>query len=592
MAEDQDWYRFNDQTIYTYLGEIRRMWETIGVREPEVLFTLAESYNAPENGVLPNYVYRNMPGVTGLLTVNLYPKTAETADHALLNSPFKADLDVKSATEAGNAYLGGVRQEWAMGPEIQGGWWAGVPVSEASRQQTYLSVLGHGLKSFFVYYFHEGQNWGIEWAYQRIKPIFTQLRVERGLENVPVRQLSNEFWGELQARADRLLVMGFDARRLMENDGPTNTENLYFDAPLDPQANPRGHYSHLRRLGERVIAPYADFLARAVDAVDAVALVKDSASHVPGADPAINSGRAASDWSGALLAYTMNADVNPRILLGELSPEANFQEAKILLHLDTGINAPRTLRMLRRAVNRGQTVVNFLAEDVARASGIPVPRATQEFGQSFPAAQTLIFYLKPDGRLGTENEPGARAVSLTTRGPIFTYDLSGRKNCQGILFWEGRIAGYRCEGKGSIVQVGAIFFEEYNSSGYPEIQNPRDRSLFLQALLAEAEVEPQLRLSEKATHTVAFARKDPDRKLLWITVKTGSRGAQTLKLRIRSGLLRESISTKASKFRITDLLKDGAERSQILTRARLTREGFPVDLEAEGSRVYVIEGEN
>ena len=52
-----------------------------------------------------------------------------------------------------------------MGPEIQGGWWKGIPVTTESRQQTYLTVLGHGMKAMFIYYFNEGQNWGPDQGY-------------------------------------------------------------------------------------------------------------------------------------------------------------------------------------------------------------------------------------------------------------------------------------------------------------------------------------------------------------------------------------------------------------------------------------------
>jgi len=591
-AEDQDWYRFNDYTIYVYLGEIRRIWESIGVREPELIFTLAESYNASENGILPNYKFRNKRGVTGLMTVNLYPKTYETRNHALLNLPFKTDLDVKSATEAGNAYFGSSRQEWAMGPEIQGGWWKGTPVSEESRQQTYLTVIGHGMKSLFIYYFHEGQNWDIEWGYNKVKPLFDELRREWRAENIPVMQLPNEFWGELQARSDRLIVMGLDARRLMEVNGPTNTEDLYFDSPLDPNADPRGHFAHLKFIGERVISPYQKFLARAMEAVDEVALVKDSVSHAPVANLALDSARVQSDWSGALLGYLMNSGVNPQILHGDLSPELNFKDAKILLHLDTGLNASRTLRLLRAAFLNGQTVVNILADQTALALGIPVPTAVTKLGRVFNEPQLVTYYLTQGGRLGSGNEPGAKAVQISVTGPIFTYDMSGTKNCKGILFWQGQTVGYHCRStKGSFVQLGAMFFEEFNSNVYSEMKDVPLRRRFLQAIMAEAKIQPNFVLSENADRTVVFGRKDPKRELLWVTVKTGARKTQSFKVQINPVFLQKALLTKGKGFVVTDLLSKLPQRSQRFSRERLTREGFSLELGPDGSGVYVVEKE-
>jgi hypothetical protein len=588
IPEDQDWYRFNDRIIYEYLGRIRRLWERIGVREPSVLFTLAESYNAPEGGLLPNYVYKNSPGHTGLMTVNLYPKTSETPDKVLLNSPFKADLDVKSATEAGSAYFGAAGGEWAMGPEIQAGWWRGVPVTDEARQQTYLTILGHGLKSFFVYYFNEGPNWNVEWGFERIKPIFAQLREERNLGSTPVRQLPDDFWGELQARSDRELVKGFNARSLMEEGRPGSPQELFFDSPLDPNAEPRAHFDRLKLIGERVVAPYQDFLARALEAVDPVAVVKDSASHAPSPVPSLDAGRVLSDWNGALLGYLMNAGVNPRVLQSEISPKAYFEEAKLLVHLDTGLNAQRTLDQLKTALKKEHTVLNFLGNEVPEALGMPVPRILEN-GVPVSSPQALVFYVIGNGQLGSGVEPDSKAVQVFTNGPVFTYDLAGRKDCQGILFWQGKTAGYRC-GR-NFVQAGALFFEDTNSNDYAKIPNGHDRGLFVQALLKASGVRSLLSLSENAERTVAFARKDPLRKLLWITVKTGSRTAQSLKLRLSPELLGNL--PERERFRVTDLLAQGpGAPQQVLGRKQLIQEGFSLELLPDGSGVFVVEPAN
>ena len=329
LAEDRDWYQFADQSIYSYLGEIRKIWQNIGVAEPQVLFTLAESYNSVPNGLLPNFAFRNSPASTGMMTVNLYPKTDE-AGHPVLNSPFKADLDVKSADSASDHYLGS-KQEWVMGPEIQAGWWRGTSVSAEARLQTYLTILGHGLKAFYVYYFNEGQNWNVEWAAQQIKPLFDRLVEEQKLAQVPLSQLSNEFWGELQARSDREILVGFDVRHLMQND-PLENKDLYFDAPLDGHAEARDSFRQLKSIGERVISPYQDFLSRSLEVQDDVALVKDDWSHQPSGRAAIPSVIAASDWSGSLLGLLMNADINPSLLHADLSSESEFY-SKLLVHL-------------------------------------------------------------------------------------------------------------------------------------------------------------------------------------------------------------------------------------------------------------------
>lgn len=588
VVEDRDWYRFNDQTIYTFLQEIRKLWENIGVHEPQVMFTLAESFNAPFNGLLPNYIYKNKRGLTGLMTVNLYPKTDETPQKPLLNRPFKADLDVKSQAEAGNAYFGTTGQDWAMGPEIQGGWFKGTEVTDEARQQTYLSVIGHGLKAFFIYYFNEGQNWDIEWSYGRIKPLFDGLRIERHVEATPVPELDNAFWGELQSRCDRLIIVGLDVRGLMERGVPTNSENVHFESPLDENADPRGHFAGLKLVGERVIAPYRHFLSRALEVTDSVAIIRDNASHLPSASPGIDSTRVASDWNGGLLGYLMNASLNPRILFGDLSEESEFNDLKFLTHIDTGINAPRTVELLQKAVERGQTVINFLADDITQALGSPVPAAM--ISQPTAGPQTVQFYVNSKGQLASGNEPDAHIRQMTAMWPIYSYNMSGARNCRSILFWQGQAVGYDCKlTRGHVIQIGAMIFEDYNSNEYSEMGDGAVRRQFLKLLLGGHALRPHIWLSRNAKQVVAFARRDPLHKILWITVKSGSRKAQSVQVHADPALLDELIPSQDNNyFRVTDIMSSSAGRSLVLTAKKISDDGFTIDLPPSGSTVIVI----
>ena len=200
--EDQDWYRFQDDTIRGYLETLRKYWENLGVSEPDVLFTLAESYNAAPNGLLPNYLYRNERSPdrsTGLMTVNLYPKTEETPSYPLLNEPFKVDHDVMAEESASQNYFG-AGKKWVLGPEIQGGWFRGTDVTPEARQQTFLSAIGHGMKAMVVYYFHEGENWDSDWARQHIQPFYDRLRAEPRYQRLLAEQLPDVFWTELQKK--------------------------------------------------------------------------------------------------------------------------------------------------------------------------------------------------------------------------------------------------------------------------------------------------------------------------------------------------------------------------------------------------------
>ncbi|MEQ1878774.1 MAG: hypothetical protein ABL958_19190, partial [Bdellovibrionia bacterium] len=554
---------------------------SIGIEEPNVMFTLAESYNAPRNGLLPHYAYRNAKGVTGLMTVNLYPKTFEEPEKPLLNLPFKADLDVKSADEANDSYFGS-RQEWVLGPEIQGGWWRGITVSPEARQQTYLTVIGHGMKALYVYYFNEGQNWGAEWAHGQIEPMFKELVRERRLEHLAVDKLPEDFWNELQWRTDRKILVGFDVRRIMKL-GPKHDYELFFDAPLDGNANPRGHFFDLKRLGQQVVVPHRDFLARSLELHDEVALVKDSVNHEPAHDPNIIAENASAEWAGGLLGYLMNADVNPRILFGDVSRAAAFNEPKVLVHLDAGRNSPRTLELLKNV--REKTILNFLGDEVPRALGLDNPSSllvARKPGAPPAASTELEFYVGVNGELVSKGTTGATAYKVPSSNPVYEYALN-TSDCSGVLYRGDKIVGYRCVREGArLIQIGALLFEDYNSGAYTRIALALERDRFLKLLLPNLKVN--LELLGDAPRTVAFARVDPSKELIWITVKTGSSVEISAKIRVDEIVLNNHLKPRLI-YRVTELLTG---RVQNVKAADLSRAGFLSRLKPNGSAVYSV----
>ena len=311
LYEDQDWHRFQDKEIYGYLSTLRKFWEDLGVREPNVLFTLAESYNAAPHGLLPNYLYRNDRS-TGLTTVNLYPKTEEKAGYPLFNGPFKADHDVLAEETASQRYFG-TGNKWVLGPEVQGGWFRGTAVAAESRQQTYLTTIGHGMKAMLVYYFHEGENWDYDWARQQIQPFYDNLRKEPRYQSLLPGQLPDAFWTQLQKTVDEKVMVGFQVREEMTGNR-LDAGELYFDAPLDNAANPRDHYRVLRDIGQKLISPHSDWLARAVSIHDPVCLLKDVREHVASPVPGIDADKVNSEWAAGLIGLSLNTNVNIKIV--------------------------------------------------------------------------------------------------------------------------------------------------------------------------------------------------------------------------------------------------------------------------------------
>ena len=557
IAQDRDWYEFQDGGLHTYLKKVRAYWEELGLREPDVLFTLAESYNAPAGGLLPNYRFRNDPGATGVMTVNLYPKTYDTDANPLFNLPFKSDHDVKSAESATDYYFGS-KQAWVMGPEIQGGWWRGVRISPEARQQTYLSTLGHGVKALFVYYFHEGDNFGALWAKEQVQPRYEALRKEAAYRSLADDQLPEEFWNRLQETVDREVITGIPAWHVLHQTRE-EAEELFFDAPLDGQAKPRGHFQDLKALGERLIFPYRDFLGKAVAVEDRACLVKDNFQHEPSPNPAVDSGLLSSEWSGGLLGWIMQTGANPRVIHWGLNPAADLDDCSLVLYQDNGATNEGLLRALRARFRRGATVVSFLESSVAKSLGFAAPGTANE------AESTLYF----------RNSSFRADANLTYR-----YELSGG-DCTALLTNEkGEAAGYECAGAagGRFVQIGALPYRPYNSDGYGTMTDAPGRLSLARYLVTAAKVKPFLELGGEADRTVAFART-VDQTRFWITAKTGAPAGSRFTLKL-SGL------APGVNYRVRDLL--GSFERTIPGRT-LGSEGFAGELGANGSTVYLVE---
>lgn len=529
IAEDQDWYRFQDNSIYTYLKKIRKMWEDLGLTEPQVLFTLAESYNATENGLLPHYQWRNSRD-TGMMTVNLYPKTYETADQTLMNLPFKADHDVKAADAASDFYLG-KKEEWLLGPEIQGGWWRGIHVSEESRRQTYLTTLGHGLKALFIYYFHEGDNWQPDWMKNSIRPYFDKLKNEERYRDIPEDHLPDSFWHELNALVgDQFLAV--DTRNVWRNGG-TQPEKLYFDAPLGPDAVPRDPYRLVKEIGEKIVEPYGSFLATAQALEDPVCVIKDSATHAPSHIPGINSRIVQSDWNAGLLGLLMHTGINARIHHWGLNPRTELLDpakCKLIIYQDTGF-----------ASNSGDELV-----------------------------QTLLQVLNQGGSVLSFIHTGL-ATSILNKGQ--------KTVCTRLVPSPMEVDGFRCPiGAGTLYHAKVPIYDVFNTDFYYQIHDARARSAFIDGILSEMQIIPNVRIKGGGDRTVTFARTDPDKKSVWITIKTSKRDGFV-------GRIQWTGAEASRSYAVTDVL---SQKSIEIMGTDLATNGFYAELGNSGSTSFLI----
>ncbi|HVK60241.1 MAG TPA: hypothetical protein VM432_01775, partial [Bdellovibrionales bacterium] len=374
----------------------------------------------------------------------------------------------------------------------------------------------------------------------------------------------------------------FDARRIMQED-TQQAQTLYFDAPLDENANPRNHFAHLKWLGEKLFAPYADFLSSSVNVFDSIAIVKDSDSHAPSLDTKIDSLLAASDWTGGLLGFLLNEGVRPRVLHSEVSSAELFAQPRLLVHIDSGLSNPKTIAMMKKALASGQGILNFVSDQSLRAAGANVADVVPEAQAG--ARKNLTFYLSPHGRLVNKHSKNAVAYEFPAQGPLYSYSIDQMPGCEGLLYQNDKVIGYRCQTeRGVIMQIGALLFDDYNSSDYATLSSPLVRRTFLRGLLADFGVHPSIVVSAAAERVSVFARQSPRNDLLWITVKTSTQRQQEISLRVRPETMPGSLNT-AGMYEVEDILS-GAR--QVLSGQDLMAKGFTVVLAAEGSTVFVV----
>jgi hypothetical protein len=526
LAEDQDWYQAQDQSLYVYLAKIRSMWTDLGVKEPSVLFTLAESYNAASHGLLPNYKWRNSP-TTGMMTVNLYPKTYETPDQTLLNFPFKADHDVKAAQAASEFYLGH-REAWTMGPEIQGGWWRGINISNEARQQTYLTTIGHGLKALFIYYFNEGYNWQFDWLKNAITPYYNTLRATSRYQLMTASALPDIFWDELNATLANQF-MKVDARSIWLNGG-SQPEMLYFDAPLDADAMPREPYKLVKEIGTKIIAPYGDFLGKAHELEDPVCLIQDADASRPSTVPGVNSVDVQSSLSGGLLGLMMSAGVNARIHQWGINAKSDLLDAKLcklVVYEDAGFATPELVNTLAQVIDRGGSVLSFI----------------------YSGLTNQILAQRP------------------------------QNNCAALPSTPMNVDGYRCAiGSGALYYAKVPIYDVYNTDFYYQISDAADRRGVFDRVLNETGIQPQVKIRGGGDRTVTFARTSPDGKEVWITAKTARHEGF-------SGAIEWSGADVKRTYLVSDVL---AGTSLKMSGADLATQGFQFTLGDSDSRAYDV----
>lgn len=562
LVQDQDWYRFQDYNIFEYLKKVKRIWGEVGVKEPNVIFTLAESFNAPKNGLLPNYKYRSNKK-TGMMTINVYPKTFPTEDNILYNQPHKSDYDVLAATSASQHYLG-KKQEAVVGPEVHTGWFGKTILTPEARQQTYLTFIGRGMKALFLYYLNEGNNWQVDWAKGKIQPLYEVLHNDPRFKDIAMDKLPDIFWIELQAIVDRELMAGWNPKQVMFENSK-ELEDLHFGAPIDGKGEQTEHFDVVKMIGQKIIQPYGAYLSRTTSIVDKVAIIADSGSVVPSPIPGIDSRELHSDFAAGLLGYIMQTGVTPSIHHWGINDTRALATNKVIFVQDSRTLNPKLVDWLANYVQNGGTVVSLVGDSIAEKIGAP----------------TSIGVATGSGAVKVQSAAGgfdAMAASVST------YDIARVLPASAILKSGDATVGYRYQtvGGGSLIQIGAVIHDAFNTGVYALINDIPARRKILDDVFARADIVPNFEIAEKIPRVEVFGRKAQGDKKLWITVKTGQLEETQFHVKIKEALL----DKKAKSFKIKNVLTDEVV---IVSAQSLKEIGFPVTLPRDGSAAFLIE---
>ncbi|HZU95930.1 MAG TPA: beta-galactosidase [Planctomycetota bacterium] len=151
----QDWFDAGWDGIAEYQQFLRSTWESLGIQEPDVLFTTNDSpHPMPTMDLLLwDARTKNKAGMPG---IDAYPKQFPWSLDAPLDYPFLASFFTKR-------FMNATGTKGALGPELEGGLFdlplsIPLPMPVATTDHVLLEFFGHGGVMGSIYMFHGGLN--------------------------------------------------------------------------------------------------------------------------------------------------------------------------------------------------------------------------------------------------------------------------------------------------------------------------------------------------------------------------------------------------------------------------------------------------
>jgi hypothetical protein len=466
-AAHEDWFEAGVEQILEYQRRLRAMWEELGIREPDVLFTTNDTPQSfPDRGLLLPHGPRKNAAFA--LALDIYPRCIP-GPGPLFDLPAQVDLFAKlydrwndlassgAASGAGDRDRDGAGGRACLAVEVEGGIYG-------------IHVLGEE---------------------RTVTPVLPEVT-----EQLVLRLL---------ARSAKLVCV-YVLRGGYNADGT----RYDFQAALGIDGAPRPRYERLKRIGERLLAGDAGRRLLESDEVeDAVGVAVSSSMHAPRPDLPEDVQETYTREAPAVFAWLAHAGANATAVDLAVATDAELARLRVLFHACPGDLPPAEAAKVERFVEQsGGTLVCLLrpgpfagrllpAEEArsARLFGLPLLRRGRAFFLVGGAGGSIeVDLARPQWRPPADAKPVLLAASLLAGAP--RAEPGG--DCLGYA---------RPAGRGHAVFIGPNVADIYNRRAYyaePEA-GLEARRLLARRLLSRAGVTPAL--DPHGLRDIAVARR-------------------------------------------------------------------------------------
>ena len=453
----QDWFDAGKRGAADYLVSLRKIFEGLGIKEPDILFT---TNDAPH--CMPREDLQLWDGTTkneaGLSTIDSYPKQFPWSTDRPQDYPFLTSFFTKRFLESNQDYLPGIRGAFAS--ELEGGLFdlplpVPDPVPVHTTDQVLLEFFGHGGVMGSIYMFRGGLN----------------------------------------------------------RDG----QQYYEMAAVDQNGNPTARYPLVQRFATNLLGAHgAEFLAS--EEVEApVAMVVGARFDIPASGVAGNPAWIQTQEAAGVYGWLEDAGLSPTVLDGERVKVGDLDRYKLVVYVNPDAAQDELARALDDYVRKGGSLLDLMhagTHDASwRPTGVgPSLLAGGLFSEgTLQSVQEEVFgiFLPPSVNFAL---PNGFQGNMPTSSFLGKYDVTGtvqvfahERTSSGA---DGKVAGWR-----STRGAGQVFFLAtspgrpyrdftYYDLGPSDFATPRALAAWIGS---ESGVGPTLQVQDSKAR--AFARK-------------------------------------------------------------------------------------